>query len=120
MRGFLHWNWHLDEMHCLFRAVDREDEVLDSYVTKTGDKEAALAFIRKTLKKYESSHKLGQADVILTTLAQFAAFHCRIWWRLAPAFSVSCADKLNPPEPSNTASRRCSVPVISGLSDMVT
>src|SRR5579864_8710886 len=55
MRGFCHWNWHLDEMFVklggkkvyLWRAVDHEGEVLESYVTKTRDKAAALRFIRK-------------------------------------------------------------------------
>ena len=50
MRGFRHWKWHLDEvyvkisgeMHYLWRAVDQEGEVLESYVTKTRDKDAAL------------------------------------------------------------------------------
>ena len=39
-----HWRWHLDEMfvkingewHYLWRAVDHEGEVLESFVTKTG------------------------------------------------------------------------------------
>jgi len=46
MRGFRQWKWHLDEvygkingeMHYLWRAVDQEGEVLQSYVTKTRDK----------------------------------------------------------------------------------
>ena len=49
MRQFTHWRWHLDEvyvkingaMHYLWRAVDHEGEVLESYVTKTRDKAAA-------------------------------------------------------------------------------
>ena len=53
MRGFRHWKWHLDEvyvkingeMHYLWRAVDHEGEVLESYVTKTRDKKAALTFM---------------------------------------------------------------------------
>lgn len=60
MRGFKHWNWHLDEMyvkiggemHYLWRAVDQEGEILESYVTKTRDKKAALAFIKKALKRH--------------------------------------------------------------------
>jgi transposase-like protein len=43
------WRWHLDEMfvkingerHYLWRAVDHEGEVLESFVTKTRDKKAA-------------------------------------------------------------------------------
>ena len=54
MKGFRHWNWHLDEMYLkiggeidyLWRAVDQEGEILESYVTRTRDKQAALAFIR--------------------------------------------------------------------------
>lgn len=60
MRGFRHWRWHLDEvyvkingeMHYLWRAVDLEGEVLESYVTKTRDKHAALRFMKKTLKRH--------------------------------------------------------------------
>jgi putative transposase len=39
------------EMHYLRRAVDQEGEILESFVTKTWDKKAALAFIKKTLKR---------------------------------------------------------------------
>lgn len=35
------------EMHYLWRAVDQEGEVLESYVTKTRDKVAALRFMKK-------------------------------------------------------------------------
>ena len=62
MRAFTHWRWHLDEvyvkingeMHYLWRAVDHEGEVLESYVTKTRDKAAALAFIKKAMKRHGS------------------------------------------------------------------
>ena len=62
MRGFRHWRWHLDEMYVklngqmvyLWRAVDHEGEVLESYVTKTRDKQAALTFIKKALKPHGS------------------------------------------------------------------
>ena len=45
------WKWHLDEgfvkingeRHYLWRAVDHEGEVLESYVTKKRDKKAALS-----------------------------------------------------------------------------
>jgi putative transposase len=42
------------EMHYLWRAVDQEGEVLESYVTKTRDKQAALAFMKKALKRHGS------------------------------------------------------------------
>jgi len=62
MRGFHHWRWHLDEvyvkingeMYYLWRAVDHEGEVLESYVTRTRDKAAALAFMKKALKRHGS------------------------------------------------------------------
>jgi len=54
------WRWHLDgmfvkingERHYLWRAVDHEGEVLESFVTKTRDKKAALKFLRKAIKKH--------------------------------------------------------------------
>jgi putative transposase len=50
MRGLRHWQWRLDEMYVklngemasLWRAVDHEGEILESYITKTRDKDAAL------------------------------------------------------------------------------
>ena len=35
------------EHHYLWRAVDHDGEVLESFVTKTRDKKAALKFLRK-------------------------------------------------------------------------
>ena len=63
MRGFRHWRWHLDEMYVklngemvyLRRAVDQEGEILGSYITRTRDKEAALTFMKKTLKRHGSA-----------------------------------------------------------------
>ena len=60
MRGFRHWRWHLDEVfvkingerHYLWRAVDHEGEILESYVTKKRDKAAALVFLKKALKRH--------------------------------------------------------------------
>lgn len=68
MRGRRHFRWHLDEMyvkingemHYLWRAVDHEGEVLESYVTKKRDKAAALAFMKKALKRH------GQVDTFVT------------------------------------------------------
>ena len=36
----------------LWRAVDHEGEVLESYVTKRRDRKAALKFLRKTMKRF--------------------------------------------------------------------
>ena len=38
----------------LWRAVDHEGEILESYVTRTRDKEAALTFMKKSLKLHGS------------------------------------------------------------------
>jgi putative transposase len=52
--GHAHPPWHLDEvyvkvngqMHYLWRAVDHEGEVRESFVTKERDKKAALKFMK--------------------------------------------------------------------------
>jgi len=40
------------EMRYLWRAIDHEGEVLESFVTKERDKAAALKFIKKALKRH--------------------------------------------------------------------
>ena len=60
--------WHFDEVfvkinevrYSLWRAVDHEGEVLESYVTKARDKRAALKFLRNAVRKH------GQPEVIVT------------------------------------------------------
>ena len=67
-RLFSTWRWHLDEVfvringetHYLWRAVDHEGEVLESFVTKRCDRKAALKFVRKAMKRY------GRPNVIVT------------------------------------------------------
>ena len=62
MRGFRHWRWHLDEMYVklggemvyLWRAVDQEGEILESFVTKKRDNAAALSFMKRALKRHGS------------------------------------------------------------------
>jgi transposase-like protein len=62
------WQWHLDEVfvkirgqtHYLWRAVDHEGEVLESFVTKTRDKASALKFLKKAMKRY------GNPNVVVT------------------------------------------------------
>jgi putative transposase len=68
LRSYSNWQWHLDEVfvkingetHYLWRAVDHEGEVLESYVTKRRDRKAALKFLRKTMKRQ------GKAEVLVT------------------------------------------------------
>jgi putative transposase len=42
------------EMVYLWRAVDQEGELLESFVTKSRDKAAALTFMKKALKRHGS------------------------------------------------------------------
>nr|WP_246027531.1 DDE-type integrase/transposase/recombinase [Novosphingobium umbonatum] len=65
---FGHWRWHVDEVlvkingdrHYLWRAVHHEGEILESFVTKKRERAAALAFLRKALKRH------GRAEKIVT------------------------------------------------------
>ena len=60
MRAYSNWQWHLDEVfvkingetHYLWRAVDREGEVLERFVTKRRDRKPALKFLRKAMKRH--------------------------------------------------------------------
>jgi putative transposase len=67
-RNHSNWRWHLDEVfvkingetHYLWRAVDHEGEVLEVFVSKRRDRKAAMAFLKKIMKRY------GQPQVIVT------------------------------------------------------
>jgi putative transposase len=60
MRAHTHWRWQLDEvyvkingeMHYLWRAVDHEGEVLESFASKTRDEPAARKFIKAAMKRH--------------------------------------------------------------------
>lgn len=68
MDAHSNWQWHLDEIlvkingatHYLWRAVDHEGEVLESFVTKRRDRKAALEFLRNSMKRY------GKPEVSIT------------------------------------------------------
>ena len=68
LRAYSNWQWHLDEVfvkingetHYLWRAVDHEGEVLESYVTKRRDRKAALKFLKKTMRNF------GAPNIIVT------------------------------------------------------
>jgi putative transposase len=68
MRSFSNWQWHPDEVfvkingetHYLWRAVNQEGEVLESYVTKRRDRKAALKFLKKSMSRY------GQPKIVVT------------------------------------------------------
>ena len=76
MRQHSQWRWHLDEIyvkingkqHYLWRAVDHEGEVLESFVTKRRDRKSALKFLKKAMKRY------GAPNMIVTDrLASYRA-----------------------------------------------
>ena len=76
LKCYSNWQWHVDEVfvkingeqYYLWRAVDHGGEVLESYVTKRRDKAAALAFLRKAMKRY------GKPQVVVTDrLASYKA-----------------------------------------------
>lgn len=68
MRAHRHWQWHLDEVfvringvtHYLWRAVDHEGEVLESFVIRTRDRKAALRFLKKSMRRH------GRPESIVT------------------------------------------------------
>jgi len=69
MRGFRRWRWHLEmyvklngEMVYLWRAVDHQGEVLESHITKTRDKGAALRFKKKALKGQHEEYAISGSD----------------------------------------------------------
>ncbi|WP_170348199.1 IS6 family transposase [Ruegeria atlantica] len=74
LRAVSKWKWHLDEVfvkvngkrHYLWRAVDHEGEVLEAIVTKRRNKQAALKFLRKLMKRY------GKAENVVTD--RFASY----------------------------------------------
>ena len=66
--SYSRWRWHLDEVfvringetHYLWRAVDHEGEVLEVFATKRRNRKAALAFLKRAMKRY------GRPKVIVT------------------------------------------------------
>lgn len=62
MRQHTQWQWHLDEVfvkingvqHYLWRPFNHEGKVLESYVTKTRNKQTALTFLKKAMKRYSN------------------------------------------------------------------
>jgi putative transposase len=76
VRAQRYWRWHLDEVyvkingvtHHLWRAVDHEGEVLESRVTKTRDRKAALNFQKKPTKRHRQP-----VSIVTGRLRLFAA-----------------------------------------------
>jgi putative transposase len=70
------WCWHLDEVfvkingqqHYLWRAVDHEGKVLESFVTKTRDNKAAFKFLKKSMKRHGHA-----AEIVTDRLRSYGA-----------------------------------------------
>src|SRR5918996_130954 len=64
--SYSRWRWHLDEVfvkingeaHYLWRAVDHEGEVLEVFATKCRDRKAALAFLKRAMKRHGRPHAI--------------------------------------------------------------
>jgi putative transposase len=64
IRSGTHWQWHLDEVFVkfngetlyLWRAVDHEGEILESFVTKRRNRKAALKLLMKIMKRHGRPH----------------------------------------------------------------
>ncbi len=103
MRQFTHWRWHVDEVYVkingetryLWRAVDHEGEVLESYVTTKRDKAAVLKFIKKAMKRH------GRPRAIVTDgLRSYGAALKEIGAALpGEAGRQPCGLTLSPPAP---------------------
>ena len=76
LRAVPQWRWHLDEvfvkingeMRYLWRAVDHEGEVLEVFATKRRDRRAALAFLRRAMKRYG-----GPQSIVTDRLRSYTA-----------------------------------------------
>lgn len=93
LRQVTQWRWHLDEVfvkingeiYYLWRAVDHEGEVLESYVTKTRDKTSALKFLKKAMKRYGRPEEVATDRLRsyprfrqMRSLQKFAAAHASV------------------------------------------
>ena len=60
------WKWQLDEVfvkingetHYLWRVLGNEDEVLEVFVSERRDRNAALIFLKKIMKRYGKSKSI--------------------------------------------------------------
>jgi putative transposase len=83
-RGFQsNWRCHMDEvfvkingeLHYLWRAIDHEGEVLECYVSKHRNKEEALKFLKKTMRKHGAPKQIV-TDKLRSYGAALRAIQC--------------------------------------------
>jgi len=86
------WRWHVDEVfvringvqHYLWRAVDHEGEVLKVFASKRRNRQAALRFLRRAMKRYGSpkifvTDRLASYGAALRNLGIKRRQRCRRW-----------------------------------------
>ena len=64
--NYSNWKWHLDEVfvkingeiHYLWRAVDHEGEILESFVSKRRNRKTAMVFLKKIMKRHGKPHEI--------------------------------------------------------------
>jgi putative transposase len=91
-RSYSSWRWHLDEVfvkingetHYLWRAVDHEGEVLEVFATKRRDRKAALAFLRRAMKRYGRpftivTDRLGSYGAAMKAIGIVGRQQCGRW-----------------------------------------
>ena len=91
-RSYSNWRWHLDEVfvringetHYLWRAVDHEGEVLEVFATKCRDREAALKFLKRAMKRYGSpwsivTDRLRSYRAAMTIIGVPSRQECKRW-----------------------------------------
>jgi putative transposase len=91
-RCYSRWRWHMDEvfvringeMFYLWRAVDHEGEVLEVLASKRRDRKAALAFLKRVMKRYGRPHaivtdRLRSYRAALLLIGNHAAQTCGRW-----------------------------------------
>ena len=79
-QNYSNWCWHLDEVfvkingetHYLWRAVNHEGEVLEDFVSRRRDRNAALKFLKKIMSRNSSQFKL-QRNAALAKWRQIGA-----------------------------------------------
>jgi putative transposase len=72
------------KIHYLWRAVDHEGEVLEACVTKSRNRQAALTFLRKAMKRHGrpetiATDKLGSYRAALRTIGNAACQETGRW-----------------------------------------
>ena len=120
MRSYSNWQWHLDEVfvkingetHYLWPAVDHEGEVLESYVTKRRNREAALKFLWKTMKRHDRPHipetdKLRSYGAAMKNIGNSARQETGRWKTTELRIHTCCFDDENGPCSGSAACEVC-------------